>query len=117
MDNAATFHNAGTVTLDAAALSRAMAIRDLDQMGLARLSGLSPATVSKALRNRPITGPTFAKIARALAAAPAVDLAGAEHLFAAEPRDRTAAPSPTPGAAISAAMPMEASASGRQAAE
>ncbi len=100
MDIAAPFHHAGTVTIDDAALSAAMAMRGLDQMGLARLSGLSDATISKALHRRRITGPTFARIAEALASAPVVELEGAERLLARPGAgDSMAAPAREAGAA------------------
>lgn len=105
------------IRIDGDELRRALAMRGLLQQDLAQLAGVSETGISCAIRGRPVRPSTFGRITRALAAAPVIDLAGAERLFAAEPRDGTAAPSPTPGAAITATMPMEPRASGRQAAE
>ena len=83
METNASRCEAGLV-LDPAAWRRALGIRGLLQQDLARLAGVAETTVSGALRGRPITATTFARLARALAAVPAVSLPeGVETLLAA----------------------------------
>ena len=96
------------VRIDGDELQRALAVRGLLQQDLARLAGVSETGVSLAIRGRPVRPSTFGRIARALAAAPVIELEGAERLFMAEPGDTTAAPSPAPEAAV-----VEASSSGQ----
>ncbi|MHB8325552.1 MAG: helix-turn-helix domain-containing protein [Candidatus Dormibacteria bacterium] len=70
-----------SVTVDGGELSQALAMRGLLQKDLAQLSGVSETAISFAIRGRPIRAVTFARIARALAAAPVIELAGAERLI------------------------------------
>jgi hypothetical protein len=60
------------VTVDRREFAMQLALRGLRQQDLALLAGLSEAVVSAAARGRPISGPTFGRIAAALAAAPVV---------------------------------------------
>lgn len=106
-----------SVTIDGGELSEMLARRGLLQKDLALLSGVSETCISLAIHGRPVRAVTFARIARGLAAAPVVELAGADRLIRSEPRNTTAAPGPTPGTATMATVPMEASTSGRQATE
>lgn len=70
-------------------LREAMALRGLDQKDLALLAGVTPAVISKAIRGGAVRGVTFARITRALAAAPLLEQPGAASLLAAsrEARD------------------------------
>lgn len=104
--------------MNGAELRRQCAIHGLPYQELAREAGVSPATISHALSGRPVSTATLRAIASALGRRE--QLPGIDSLLAGpmpEPRDKIAAPSPTPGAAITAAMPMGAKSSGRQAAE
>lgn len=74
MSTITRLRRSATVTTDGGAVRTALAVRGLDQQALARLAGLSEATVSKACRGGTITGPTLARIGRALAAVPAVEM-------------------------------------------
>lgn len=93
-----------TVLLDPAELREQLALRGLLQKDLALLAGLSETSVSLAMRGRPVRAVTFARIARGLAAAPVVELAGADRLLArralAGAANETAASDPTSAAAI-----------------
>jgi len=87
MSTATRPHRAATVTTDGAALRTALAIRGLDQQTFAGIARLSEATISKAVRGGPITGPTLARIGRALASVPPVDLPeGIASLLLRDPR-------------------------------
>lgn len=97
------------VQIDGDELRRALAMRGLLQQDLAQLAGVSETGISLAIRGRPVRPSTFGRIARALAAAPVIELEGAERLLRAEPGDRIAAPSPAPAAAA-----VEARTNGRQ---
>jgi len=63
-----------SVAIDPGQLRREMTRRGMDAAGLARASRLSPATVSAALAGRRVAAHTMVAIARALTAAPAIDL-------------------------------------------
>jgi len=75
------------VVIDGGELRRALAMRGLLQQDLAQLAGVSETGISLAMRGRPIRTSTFGRIARALAAAPVIELAGADCLIKAEHRD------------------------------
>lgn len=91
------------VRIDGEELRRALAMRGLLQQDLARLAGVSETGISLAIRGRPIRPSTFGRIAQALAAAPVVELSGAERLFGPRATDTTAAPGPSPEAAVTEA--------------
>ena len=80
------------VRIDGDELRRALAVRGLLQQDLARLAGVSETGISLAIRGRPVRPSTFGRIARALAAAPVIELEGAERLFRAPAGDTAAAP-------------------------
>jgi transcriptional regulator with XRE-family HTH domain len=71
----------GQLALDPTELRRAMARRGLLARDLALLAGLAPATVSGALHGRPVTAPTVARLAKALAATEPVPLDVLDHLL------------------------------------
>ena len=58
--------------MDRQEFAEQLALRGLRQQDVAELAGLSEAVVSSAARGKAISGPTFARIAAALAAAPVV---------------------------------------------
>ena len=60
------------VQLDPQRFACEMATRGLLQQDLARLTGLSESAISMAARGKSISGPTFGRIAAALAAAPII---------------------------------------------
>ncbi len=77
------------VCLDPAAFQRHLAERGWRQQDLAVVAGLSESVVSSAARGRPVSGPTFRRLADALAAAPVVALRDLDRLIA--------PPGPPPG--------------------
>lgn len=90
-----------SVALDREEFVTALAVRGLAQQDLALLAGLSESVISQAARGKPISGPTFGRIAAALAAAPPVAPDAARLLgarTAAEASNKTAAEIPTSAA-------------------
>ena len=73
-----------SVVVDPTEFAAELALRGLRQQDLALLAGLSRSVVSSAARGKPISGPTFGRIAQALSAAPLV-AADAGHLLARPP--------------------------------
>ena len=61
------------IVIGAAQLQRELAKRGLNQVELARLAGVAPATVTHAIHGRPVTPGTVARIARALLRVPVID--------------------------------------------
>jgi transcriptional regulator with XRE-family HTH domain len=57
--------------LDPAALDRALTVRGLDGKELARLSGVSPDTISRLRRGERVDPPTLLRVITALEEAPA----------------------------------------------
>ncbi|MHB8322991.1 MAG: hypothetical protein ACYDEA_03505 [Candidatus Dormibacteria bacterium] len=96
-----------SVVLDAKELREALAMRGLLQKDLSLLAGVSETSISLAMSGRPVRAVTFARIARGLAAAPVVELVGAERLIRSEPRNRTAAGDQLIPAAALATVPVE----------
>ena len=100
MQTHASPSGAGLV-LDPATWRRALGVRGLRQQDLARRAGVAETTISGALRGRPVTATTFARLARALATVPVVSLPeGVETLLAPGRQEITpitvAEASPTP---------------------
>ncbi len=88
------------IRIDGDELRRALAMRGLLQQDLARLAGVSETGVSLAIRGRPVRTSTFGRIARALEAAPVIELEGAERLLVRpDAGDSKAAPAREAGAA------------------
>jgi len=83
-----------SVVVDAAELSEALAMRGLLQKDLALIAGVSETSISLAMRGRPVRASTFARIARGLAAAPVIELVGAERLIRTDPQLATNTPGP-----------------------
>ena len=89
------------LVLDPTAWRRALGVRGLLQQDLARRAGVAETTISGALKGRPVTATTFARLARALATVPVVSLPeGVETLLAPGRQEITpitmAEASPTP---------------------
>ena len=70
----------GYLRLDGPIVRLAMASRGLDSRDLAYLAGVATSTLSGALHGRPITATTAARLGRALAATPVIEVPGLAHL-------------------------------------
>ncbi len=87
-----------SVRVDSHEFAAQLALRGLRQQDLARLARLSEAVISAAARGRPVSGPTFGRLAAALAAAPVVARDASRLLAGAGPVHEIAAEASTPAA-------------------
>lgn len=85
-DASATIHTSSTcIMFDAIRLRRQLAIRGLLQDELARLAGVTPSTVSKAVHGGPISPVTFLRLVKALSAVPIPEIPGGVEILLADP--------------------------------
>lgn len=66
-------------------LHRQLAIRGLQQDELARLAGVTPSTVSKAVHGGPVSPVTFLRLVKALSAVPIPEIPGGVEVLLADP--------------------------------
>jgi len=62
-----------------------LAIRGLQQDELARLAGVTPSTVSKAVHGGPVSPVTFLRLVKALSAVPVPEIPGGVEMLLADP--------------------------------
>lgn len=85
-DASATIRRSSTsIMFDAIRLRRQLAIRGLLQDELARLAGVTPSTVSKAVHGGPISPVTFLRLVKALSAVPIPEIPGGVEVLLANP--------------------------------
>ncbi|HUY25085.1 MAG TPA: helix-turn-helix transcriptional regulator [Candidatus Saccharimonadales bacterium] len=85
-DASATIRTSSTgIMFDAIRLRWQLAIRGLLQDELARLAGVTPSTVSKAVHGGPISPVTFLRLVKALSAVPIPEIPGGVEILLANP--------------------------------